>query len=118
MFRRHLGPAAKAPFSCKSSNYRRGSSFLSFTFTHKRLPERPSTMFSVMRNLRLAFYEPYRAKYPSKFLLFNPTTKGAPAIECRTGTRLVSPRRGPKKKNWKPRQLSSKIDIDLLIHLP
>ena len=25
--------------------------------------------------------------------------KGAPAIECQTGTRLVSPRCGPKKKN-------------------
>ena len=24
--------------------------------------------------------------------------RGAPAIECRTGTRLVSPRHGPKKK--------------------
>ena len=45
-------------------------------------------------------------------------TKGAPAIECWTGTRLVSPRCGPKKKNWKPRQLRSYIVIQLLIHLP
>ena len=27
------------------------------------------------------------------------SSKGAPAIECQTGTRLVSPRHGPKKKN-------------------
>jgi len=27
--------------------------------------------------------------------------KGAPAIECRTYTRLVSPAEGPKKKKWR-----------------
>ena len=32
---------------------------------------------------------------------------GAPAIECWTGTRIVSPRCSLKKKFWKPRQLRS-----------
>jgi len=44
-------------------------------------------------------------------------SKGAPAIECRTYTRLVSPAEGLKKKKWRSQQLKPRITVEPHIDL-
>jgi len=39
-------------------------------------------------------------------------SKGAPAIECRTYTQLVSPANGPKKKKRRSSQIMHRITVD------